>query len=343
MSELGFHFGSPWWLLGLLAPLGTLIWLKRSQPRYDTQRYTAYADSHLLPLLLGLKPGRDRQRWRPFLVWSGLWSLLILALAAPRWDFTDMQLFRPGADLVVLFDLSRSMDATDVSPSRLIRARQELEDLINQNQQARIGLIAFATFPHVMSPLTEDTNSLRQQLPALSTDLVRLQGSRLPEALVRARQMLAGQPDDSSRHLLLISDGDFGEASDLAQVKQLREEGIRLHVLGVGTQEGANIPGPGGQPLRDRQGNIVLSPLNEKALRDLAREGGGLYRLADYRSEDTQAILQLISQHAQSEVLADQKTRVWKERFMLPLGLLMLLLLSRFRRTVHPQWEDQSP
>ncbi|QFY89955.1 VWA domain-containing protein [Magnetovirga frankeli] len=331
-SDISLHFSQPLWLLALVMPLGVWLWLRLTVPRHDTARYRAYADVHLLPQLLGLQSEQGRGRYRRFVLWTLLWTLLVLALAGPRWDYRDIQLFRPGSDLVVLLDLSRSMDVADVSPSRLARARQEIEDLIGQNRQARIGLIAFATLPHVVAPLTEDAHALRQQLPALSTDLVQLQGSRLPEALLRAQQMLAGQPDDSSRHLLLISDGDFGLSPGEQALKELRLNNIRLHVLGIGSPEGGPVPGPDGVPLRDGQGEAVISRLDEAALQQLAEQGGGIYRRADYRASDTADILQRIGQDARAEVVAQQKTRVWNERFYLPLFLLMLLLLPRFRR-----------
>jgi Ca-activated chloride channel family protein len=332
MSDTGLHFANPWWLLGLLLPALVYLWLRLTVPRHDSSRYAAYADKRLLPYLLGLRTEQGRDRQRQFGLWALLWALLVIALAGPRWDFKDIQLFRPGSDLVVLLDLSRSMDVDDVSPSRLTRARQELEDLIEQNHHARIGLIAFATMPHVISPLTEDGNALRLQLPALSTDLIKLQGSRLPEALLRARQMLAGQPDESSRHLLLITDGDFGVTPGADALKELKLKNIHLHILGVGTPGGAPVMGPSGAPIRDAQGQPVISKLEEAALQRLAEAGGGIYLRADYRDNDTSEILAQVGRDASAEIVANQKTRVWNERFFWLTGLVMLLLLSHFRR-----------
>lgn len=332
MPESGFHFAHPWLLVFLLAPPAIWLWLRLTAPRKHTERYRLYADPRLLPFLLDYHDMPQRQQWRHFLGWSLLWSLLVIAIAGPRWDFHDVQLFRPGNDLVILLDLSRSMDVTDVSPSRLARARQEIQDLIeHNNHNTRIGLIGFATLAHVIAPLTEDGGSLRLLLPTLSTDLVELKGSRLTEALNRAEQMLAGQPADSSRHLLLITDGEFGDGDLEEYVKRLTRVGVHLHILGVGTPEGGLIMGPGGA-LHQADGTTVVARLDEDGLKKLAAAGNGIYQRADYRDDDTKAILDAINKLSHAEVVANQKTRIWNERYFVVVALAMLLMLPLYRR-----------
>ena len=192
MVEQGFHFEQPVWLLGLLIPVAVYLWLRFTSPRHDTERYRNYADSHLLPFLLGIREMVSGQMLSRFLRWAALWCVLIFAMAGPRWDYTDIHLFRPGNDLLVLMDISQSMNATDVTPTRLTRARQEISDILRENNNARIGLVAFATLAHVVAPLTEDTHSLNTLLPALTTDLTKLKGSRLTEALIRGKELFAG-------------------------------------------------------------------------------------------------------------------------------------------------------
>lgn len=340
MPDPGFHFSSPGWLWLLAAPLAVLLWLRLSAPWQDTERYRAYADEHLLPLLLGITVQPVNRKWRAFAIWTITWVLLVLAIAGPRWDYHDVQVFRPGSDLVILLDLSGSMDVDDVAPSRLGRARQEIEDLIDHNRHTRIGLIGFATLAHIVSPLTEDGNTLRLQLPALSTDLVQLKGSRLADALNRARQMLAGQPADSSRHLLLVSDGDFGDSSWEDSVKQLTREGTHVHVLGVGTLAGGLVPDAKGKPLTLPNGRQVVSRLDEAGLQRVAELGNGIYRQAGYRDDDTRAILDRIAEDATAEQVANQRTRIWHERFYWLVALLMLPLLPGFRRSAREQPEQ---
>jgi Ca-activated chloride channel family protein len=343
MSETGFHFASPWLLLLLLAPPAVWLWLRLSAPHDHTERYRQYADKRLLPFLLGHHNLPPRLQWRRFLGWSVLWSLLVIAIAGPRWDYRDVQLFRPGSDLVILLDLSGSMDVTDVSPSRLTRARQEIQDLIERNHGARLGLIGFATMAHIIAPLTEDSDSLRVLLPALSTELVELKGSRLTEALIRAEQMLAGQPTDSSRHLLLISDGGFGDGNLDEYVKRLTRSGVHLHVLGVGTPEGGPVTGPGGVAMNLQDGTPVLSRLDEDALKQLAAVGNGIYQRADYRANDTSALLDAVNQHSNAEVIANQKTRIWNDHYFLLVALAMLLVLPTYRRFSRAPLRQEAP
>lgn len=334
MSDYGFHFGQPIWLWGLLVPLAVLLWLLLTRVRSQRGPIHRYADPHLLPHLTASRDLSSGERWGRLLRWSLLWGFGILAMAGPRWDYTDMRLFRPGSDLVVLLDISRSMLVEDVRPSRLGRARQEIFDLIERNPAVRIGLIAFASTAHVIAPITEDSFSLRNALPSLSTDLVKLQGSRVSFALERAGQLLDGQPEDSSRAILMITDGDFDEPNLETRVRELADHGIRLIILGVGTKDGGPVPAADGSWLVDRKRNQVQSRLNAELLERLADVGNGRYVEADYRDSDTDRILELAVKRSSAQQASDEQTRVWNERFYLLLIPLMLMLLPRFRRGV---------
>lgn len=330
MPDGGFHFSQPLWFWGLLAVPLVAWWLWRSAAQAARGAVHRYADAHLLPYLTGSREPKRTERWRRFLGWCLLWLLLLTAMAGPRWGYDDIRLFHPGDNLLVLLDISRSMEVADVAPSRLGRARQELQDLIQQNRRLRIGLIAFASVPHVISPVSEDSRSILLALPALSTDLARLQGSRLNAALDRAAQLLEALPEDSTRSLLLLSDGDFDEPGLEARVGALAAAGIPFHVLGIGTRAGGPVPGARGT-LTGPDGRPVQSRLDEPQLRALAAAGGGLYRSADYRSADTEAVLDAAARSRLPAEAGSERTRVWHERFYLPVLLVLLLLLPRFR------------
>jgi Ca-activated chloride channel family protein len=335
VPEAGFHFEQPLWFLALLGLVPVAIWLWRSAARAARGPVHRYADPHLLPHLTGTRELKTQERWGRFLKWSLLWALLVLAMAGPRWDYTDMRLFHPGNNLMILLDISRSMQVADVAPSRIGRARQEIQDLIMQDRDVRLGLIAFASVPHVVAPVTEDTFTVLNALPALSTDLTELQGSRVGAALERAEGLLKGLPAESSRAILLISDGDFDEPDLNDRVAKLAEEGIRLHVLGIGTEQGARVPAPppaqAGSWITDRSGKPVVSALNTKLLEGLAATGQGIYRLADYRDGDTQDILKAAAVSKLPPQAGDERTRVWHERFYLPLLVIVALMLPGFR------------
>jgi Ca-activated chloride channel family protein len=264
-----------------------------------------------------------------------LWILAVIAMAGPRWDFTDIEAFSPGSDLIVLLDISRSMNVADVQPSRLARARQEVQDLVQLNRELRIGLIAFATVAHIISPITEDGQTILNALPALSTELTNLQGSRLHAAIDRAEQLLSGQSTEGGRSILLISDGDFDEPDLLERIQRLATQGIKLHVLAVGTSGGGPIPARIGQSdlLRDRNGRVIDSRLNESMLQALAQTTGGLYLHADFRDDDSRQILKWAASKAVAPTPTNEKTRVWNERFYWMLLPILLLLIPTFRRS----------
>jgi Ca-activated chloride channel family protein len=330
MNDAGFHFAQPWWLLLLLLIPAVLAWLRFSQPLRKRGQEYKYADAELLPHLTGEVSGRHRRDWRVLGGWSLAWLLMTLAMAGPRWDYERISAFQPAAELVVLLDISASMKIKDVRPSRLARAKQEVQDLLRLNPGIRIGLVAFATVAHVVAPLTEDMESLRRVLPGLSTDLVRLPGSRLGNALEKAAMLFTPEQDDKriSRHILLITDGDFDEPGLADRIAKLREEGIHLDVLGVGTEGGGPVPyltAPGGQ--------AIISRLNPAELERLARWGDGRYRLAEFHDRDVQAVLDAVLADADKVQVEGQPTRIWNERFYLPLIPAVLLILWLFGPT----------
>ncbi|WP_177420560.1 vWA domain-containing protein [endosymbiont of Lamellibrachia barhami] len=334
MPDAAFHFARPEWLFALFGLLPVLGWLIFSVTRPSKGPIHLYADEHLLPHLTGVRELEVNERWGRFIRWALLWILAVIAMAGPRWDYTDVEAFTPGSDLIILMDISRSMEVADVQPSRLGRARQEIQDLIQLNREVRIGLIAFASVSHIVSPITEDGQSILNALPALSTDLTRLQGSRLHTALDKAEQLLKGQPSEGGRSILLISDGDFDEPDLAKRVKTLAADGIRLHVLGIGTSGGGPVPAPTGLSdlMRDRAGKIIESRLNEPLLKQLASTGNGHYLQANFRDDDSRTLLTLAASDAAEAVATDEKTRIWNERFYWMLIPLVLLLLPTFRR-----------
>jgi Ca-activated chloride channel family protein len=341
MVETGFHFAQPLWLWGLLAIPMVIAWLLFSAPFRQHGLEVRYADAHLLTYLTGVTTTRRVSSRAPLLAWTLAWSMLSLAMAGPRWDFRQMNPFEPGADLVILLDISRSMQVTDVNPSRLERARQEIQDLVAANPGISIGLIAFATVAHVVTPITEDGESLLRELPAISTDLVQLQGSRLSDAIDRANRLLAGQGDNVAHNILLVSDGDFAETGISEQVKELRAKGTRFHVLAVGTDQGGPVPG-----LMTTAGEPVLSWVDEESLRQLADIGGGVFRVADYRSGDTRAILDAIVAHAKTRQNEAMLTLVWNEYFywlLLPAMLILLYLYRPGAGSAHFGRQRQTP
>lgn len=189
-----------------------------------------------------------------------LTACIIIALANPRWSYEDLDAYQTNASMVILLDLSASMNATDVAPSRMIRARQSIEDLLNLSKALKIGLVGFAGNAHLISPITDDLATVKTYIPALSdTDLTKLQGNSLPQALHLAGELLANEPGDQ-KSILLVSDGNFSSTDFSKELAALRSIGINVHVLGVGTTNGAPFKNHSGA-LHKSQGKLVISKL----------------------------------------------------------------------------------
>ena len=200
MNEL--HFLRPAWLLALL-PLGWLAWQSWHQ-KLASPGWRAVCDAHLLPHLL-VGEARQARRWPAGLIGAaGL--LAVIALAGPTWKQLPQPVFRSQNAMVIVLDLSRSMNATDVKPSRLIRARLKLRDLLARHREGQTALVVYAGDAFTVSPVTDDTATIDALVPVLRTSLMPAPGSNTESALRRARDLLA-QAGAVRGEIILITDG----------------------------------------------------------------------------------------------------------------------------------------
>ena len=326
-----FHFAQPLWLVAGVLPL-LLRWVPRAaRTSLDRARLSRYADPHLLPFLLRETPASEPSTRRLGL-WTLLWTAGVLAMAGPRWDYTDIRVYRPDDALVVLYDISASMRAGDVRPTRLARARQEVEDLLARSPGLRVGLIAFASVAHVVAPVTEDHETIRHLLPSLNPELLRWQGSRVSVALERAARLLGGQAPGGRHAVVVVTDGDFAEEGLEADAAALRGKGITVHALGIGTPQGAPVPAATGGTLKGQDGRPVESRLDEAGLQAIARAGGGIYRRADYADGDTRDLLRAVARAGGGGGVREVEYRVWDERYYLLVLVMAGMVLVGFRR-----------
>ncbi len=289
MDLSDFHFLRPVWFIALI-PLVLLVWLY-SQRRRGSSGWEAVCDPQLLPYILLSKPVK-RHRLAPFGL--GLCGLLgITALAGPTWERLPQPVYRDHSALVIVLDLSRSMDATDIKPSRLARARFKIADILRQRSEGQTALVVYAGDAFTVTPLTDDTQTITSQLSILSTNLMPLQGSRPDLALEKATELLRqtglGQGD-----VLLITDGIDDQRARKAAVA-LTKDGYRLSVLGIGTEQGAPIPLETGGFVKDSNGAIVLPKLDSESLQELARMGRGRYAIMRFDDQDIQSLSTLFS------------------------------------------------
>lgn len=258
-------------------------------------------------------------------------AALAVAAAGPRVGFDWQQRRMEGVSIVVVLDVSRSMDAADVAPSRMERARRELVDLAGVMTGDAVGLVLFAQGAWVRIPLTVDYDTFVWAVKDSATDTIRAQGTALSGALDAAVGML-GRAPASGRAILVVSDGEVHEPAEAvdAALARAREAGVRVYALGVGDSAGAPVPLPDGGFKKDDAGQVVLSRLDEERLRALAAATGGAY-VRSVVSDDDVRELYLTEMRGKLEA-AERGTRreqVWRERFQLPLAAALAgLVLS---------------
>ncbi|GJL56124.1 MAG: hypothetical protein NPIRA02_32560 [Nitrospirales bacterium] len=319
---LGIHFLRPWWFLGFL-PLGLIVFFLVRQ-RVGAQGWEAVCDAHLLPHLL---VGNNRTSSRgPYILLAVVWFLCLLALAGPVWSKLPQLVFRAQSALVLVVDLSRSMDAQDIQPSRLTRAKHKVLDILKRRQEGQTALVVFSGEPYVVSPLTEDANTIAAMVSSLETSLMPALGSRPDLALLQAQDLLE-QSGISNGTILLMTDGV--DMSDIQPVvKKLRSQQHRVSVLGIGTSEGAPIPQSDGF-LKDENGAIVLPKLNPKELKEVAKMGKGRYATIRVDDQDLDAVLSSdwTIEKQQGDPTTSRTTELWREEGpWLVLGIVALTI-----------------
>ncbi len=325
------HFAHPLWLWGgLVIPLVWILFFLFYRTQRSLHQLEKFIDRHLLPYLLVNNSNKKNSFWKTLLAWSIVWGFLTLALAGPRWSFREMETFSRDQSLVILLDLSESMNATDIKPSRLARAKQKIEDLLHLSKGVKIGLIAFAADSHMITPITDDKETIRHLLPSLETDLVYIQGSRLSPALNMASTMLEAEPGHN-KALLIMSDGGFEDASAITTAKKLADKGIVIYTMGVGTPEGA--------PLRDHKGSIIkkngaplLSKIEKEKLNEISHAGNGRYLDIHYANQDEALILSELEKRADTEMQMGKKSQLWDEHFYLLIFPALPFILWWFKR-----------
>jgi len=321
------------WLWGLvpLALLALLVWRRNTQ----AGDWEGLIDKNLQPYVL--EHGSSRSKLIPVL--SLLFCLLaLLVLAGPVWQQKDSPAFKQQQSQVILFDLSASMNTDDLKPSRLVRARYKLQDLLDRSTGVQMGLIAFSERPYVVSPLSDDAATLGAFIESLSPDIMPVGGSRADLAVDNAVELLqqAGARDGQ---IIMITDTSVNESLEAA-AQRAKDAGFKLSLLGAGTAAGAPLRGNDGQFIKDRNGAIVVPRVNIKRYNTLASSSGGTAVLL---SDDDRDINQLIN--VQRQLLTDggdnagsntannaASANHWVEYGPYLVPLLMLLLLPFFRR-----------
>jgi len=263
-------------LLWLWPVLAGVLWMLHRRRR---RRLDALVDPRIQPMVSpGLRPGRPFVLSLLWLVGLATW---VVGLARPQWGYTWTEVREEGLDLAILLDTSRSMLAQDMPPNRLAQARFAVRDLLPRLRGDRVAIIPFAGRSLVHSPLTSDHQAVLAALADVQVGTVPRGGSNLADALATAIRVFAVSTREADRAILILSDGEAHEGAIDPVTENLKREGIKVFAIGLGTLEGGLIPVPGPEGgetfLRDADGHVVNSRLQEDALRTLALATGGLY------------------------------------------------------------------
>ena len=254
-------------------------------------------------------------------------GLLVVALARPQWGFHWEEVRRQGLDLIVVLDTSRSMMASDIKPSRLQQAKWGIRDLLRNLRGDRVGLVPFAGSSLLQCPLTIDYAAFTMTLDDIYCGIIPRGGTAIEQALRTAIQAFPAS-GTADRVVLLITDGEDHEGDPLALLPELKEKGIRVYTIGIGTLAGEMVPAGDGQGgyFKDRQGQIVKTALREDVLQKLALGTGGTY----VRSApgDT-GLARVFNESINNLKRSEQETRtakIYEERMVWPILAALLLL-----------------
>ncbi|WP_347329636.1 VWA domain-containing protein [Marinimicrobium locisalis] len=321
-----FHWLRPLWLLALIPALllVVLLWRQGHQARQWRQLIAPELLRHLVD------PG-TREKRRSYL-WglAAAWMIGVVALAGPTWEKRPMPVHRAENALMIILDLSPSMLAEDLAPSRLVRARLKIADVLRERKEGFTGLIAYAGDAHAVSPLTDDTATIRSLLNALHPNIMPTPGSR-PEAAIDLAKQLFNDAGISEGQILLLTDGVVKKAAN-TMLDQLEDTKFRLSVLGVGTAEGAPIPNERGGFVRNRQGEIVVAKLEQDRLERLAGRTGGRYERIDASPDDVEWLLETPNFVKDEKRELERQFDVWYDRGHWLVLLLLPVVLFSFRR-----------
>jgi Ca-activated chloride channel family protein len=324
------NFGAPNWFWGLLLVPVLVVLFVRAERR-AAARLREFVSERLLPTLA--RTLDRRRRTLRFALTLLAVSLTITALAKPRWGYIYEDVKRKGLDLILAVDTSRSMLSNDVPPSRLQRVKLAAQDLLDELQGDRVGLIAFAGRAFLQAPLTIDYDAAVEAINDLDTTTIPEGGTNISAAIDMAVQTY-GKSAIGNRALIIFTDGEELSGDSLATAKTAADAGVRIYTVGVGTSEGSLIPlsGEGGATafVKDSNGQVVKSKLDEKRLKEIAETTGGFYI---HLEDGPRTMKQLFDEglaKMQAGDIDDRMSRRPIERYQWPLGAALLVFATAF-------------
>ena len=318
MIETEFHFIRAGWIV--LIPIAILLIFFFKRRMLTIGNWEKLIDKRLLPYVMSRRQLSDNQyKW--WLI-SLISVLSIIALAGPTWERIEQPSFRTDQSLVIALDLSRSMNAQDITPNRLTRAKLKILDILERRQGAQVALIVYSANAFTVTPLTSDTDTIIALINSIDTSIMPSRGSYPALAIDKGLQLL-NQASVSNGEIILVTDGGITSDS-FSSAQKLRDEGYRLSALGIGSMNGAPIPKETGGFITDNTGQITISRLEVDDLKDLVEIGGGNYTSITSNDQDIDTLLSEVYsavRESDDSVTTDQ----WKE-----FGPWILLIIVPF-------------
>jgi Ca-activated chloride channel family protein len=319
-------------ILWFLLAAGAMIFGYLLYWRHRKRSIIKLGDGDLLKELMPEASG-PAMHWKFILLFIGT-VLLIIATSGPRIGSKLQEVEHKGREIIIALDVSNSMLAEDIKPSRLERSKQMISRMVDRMTNDKIGLIVFAGDAYTQIPITDDYSSVKMFLSGAGPDMVSKQGTAIGSAIHLAVRSFSSQESEReagesipSQAIVVITDGENHEDDAVAEATQAAEQGIKVYTVGLGDPNGVPVPlSPGSSATRrDRDGNVVVSKLNEKLLKEVAENGKGAYIPGD-------RINSLMDELDKLE-RAELKTRVFSEyaeRFQYFAGFALLFLVLEF-------------
>jgi Ca-activated chloride channel family protein len=282
-----------------------------------------------MPLLRPLMPEvalkRHYVKFWILLMCSGLF---VLVIAGPQFGSKRETVKRQGIEVMVCLDVSNSMLSTDVSPTRLDKAKQILSRLVDNLTNDKIGLIVFAGDAYIQLPITSDYISAKMFLSSIRPEMVPTQGTAIGSAIRMAVKSFS--PNEASdKTIILITDGEDHEDNSIGAAEEASKKNITVNVLGIGSLQGSPIPTASDGYMKDKDGNMVLTKLNEKMAQDIAVAGNGMYVRTDNTNNALKALQAELDKKTKSEVESTVYS-AYDEKYAIPAWALLMLLIVEF-------------
>lgn len=319
-----FRFARPEYLY-LLALVPVLIGFFYYALIIKSKRLKTLGNKALLRTLMP-EASHIRPRVKFYLLLTAF-ILSVFMMAGPQFGSKLEKQKRQGVELVIAVDVSNSMLSQDLKPDRMSRAKRVLNTLIDNLQNDKVALMIFAGDAYVQMPLTTDVSSAKMFLSNINPGMVPVQGTAIGMAIKRSMQLFSNQDNGAGKSIIIITDGENHEDDAVKMAEEAFKQGITVQVMGVGTPEGAPIPIAGTQSFRkDRDGNVVVTKLNELMCKEVAAAGGGAYVRVDNTSAAVRALTSELDKLSKSEIESQVYTQ-YNEQYIAIAWIVLALLV----------------